>query len=45
MVETKAAKEMSAEEVPAKKEATETYCRYATEYALANGRKPWNICY
>ncbi len=41
MVETKAAKEMTAEDVLAKKEAAETYCRYATEYTLANGGKPW----
>ena len=41
MVETKAKKDMTAEEVQAKKEAAEEYCRNATEYTLAHGVKPW----
>lgn len=41
MVETKAAKEMTDEEVLLKKQAAEEYCRNATEYTLENGGKPW----
>lgn len=41
MVETKAKKDMTAEEVQAKKEAAEEYCRNATEYTLKHGGKPW----
>ena len=41
MVETKAAKEVSSEEVQLKKQAAEEYCRHATEYTAENGGKPW----
>ena len=41
MVETKAAKEVSSEEVQLKKQAAEEYCRHATEYTVENGGKPW----
>ena len=41
MVETKAKKELTAEEVQAKKKAAEEYCKNATEYTRANGGKPW----
>ena len=41
MVETKAAKDMTAEDVQAKKKAAETYCENATEFTSTNGGKPW----
>jgi len=41
MIETKAKKDISDEEVQAKKKAAETYCQNATEYTTANGGKPW----
>ena len=41
MVETKAAKEVSSDEVQLKKQAAEEYCRNATEYTAENGGKPW----
>ncbi len=41
MVETKAAKDVSSEEVLLKKQAAEEYCRHATEYTTENGGKPW----
>lgn len=41
MVETKAAKDVSSEEVLLKKQAAEEYCRHATEYTAENGGKPW----
>ena len=41
MVETKARKDMKAEEVLAKKKAAEEYCKNATEYTSKNGGKPW----
>lgn len=41
MVETKAANEMTNEEVLMKKQAAEEYCRNATEYTSVNGGKPW----
>lgn len=41
MVETKAAKDASSEEVLLKKQAAEVYCRHATEYTTENGGKPW----
>lgn len=41
MVETKAAKDVTDEDVQAKKKAAEEYCRNATEYTLKNGGKPW----
>ena len=41
MVETKAAKDVTADDVQAKKKAAEAYCENATEFTLANGAKPW----
>lgn len=41
MVETKAANELSNEEVLMKKTAACEYCRHATEYTMENGGKPW----
>ncbi len=41
MVETKAQKDISDEDVLAKKAAAEAYCKNATEFTLANGGKPW----
>ena len=41
MVETKAAKDVSSDEVLLKKQAAEEYCRHATEYTTENGGKPW----
>lgn len=41
MVETKALKDISDEDVLAKKKAAEEYCKNATEYTLKNGGKPW----
>lgn len=41
MVETKAAKDLSAEDVLGKKKAAEEYCKHASEYTAKNGGKPW----
>lgn len=41
MVETKALKDIKAEEVQAKQKAAEEYCKYASEYTAKNGGKPW----
>ncbi len=41
LVETKAAKDMTAEDVKAKKAAALEYCKNATEFTTANGGKPW----
>ena len=41
MIETKAANEMTNEEVLMKKQAAEEYCRNATEYNLENDGKAW----
>ncbi len=41
LLETKAAKDVTAEDVVAKKIAAEEYCKHASEYTLANGGKPW----
>ena len=41
LIETKSAKEMTAEDVKAKKAAALEYCKNATEYTKANGGKPW----
>lgn len=41
MIETKALKDISDEDVQAKKKAAEEYCKNATEYTLKNGGKPW----
>lgn len=41
MIETKAANEVSNEEVLMKKQAAEEFCRNASEYTTVNGGKPW----
>lgn len=41
MVETKAANEISSEDVQLKKQAAEEYCNHASEYTAENGGKPW----
>lgn len=41
MIETKAANEVTNEEVLMKKLAAEEYCRHASEYTAENGGKPW----
>ena len=41
LVETKARKELSNEEVLAKAEAARQYCSLATDYTTQNGGKPW----
>lgn len=41
LVETKAEKEVSAEDVQGKKRAAEEYCTNATEYTTKVGGKPW----
>ena len=41
MVETKAAVNVSTEEVQQKKTAAEEYCRHASEFTAENGGKPW----
>ena len=41
MVETKAAVNISNEEVQQKKLAAEEYCRHASEFTAENGGKPW----
>ena len=41
MVETKARKDLTAEDVLAKRKAAEEYCKNATEYTSKNGGKPW----
>jgi type III restriction enzyme len=41
MVETKARKDMTSEEVIKKKNAALLYCKNATEYNLEHGKKPW----
>lgn len=41
MIETKMRKEMTTDEVLAKKEAAENYCEVVTEYTTANNGKPW----
>lgn len=41
MVETKAANELTNEEVQMKKQAAEEYCRNASEFTSENGGKPW----
>ena len=41
MIETKAATNMSAEDVQMKKRAAEDYCKYASEFAIENNSKPW----
>ncbi len=41
MVETKAANELTNEEVQMKKHAAEEYCHHASEFTAENGGKPW----
>ena len=41
MIETKAANEVTNEEVQMKKQAAEEYCRHASEYTAENNGKPW----
>lgn len=41
LLETKAAKDVTAEDVLAKKIAAEEYCKHASEYTSINGGKPW----
>ena len=41
LVETKASKELSNEDVQAKAEAARQYCSLATEYTTKHGGKPW----
>lgn len=41
LVETKARKEMSADDVKAKKAAALEYCKNASEFTATNGGKPW----
>ena len=41
LVETKASKELSHEEVKAKAEAARRYCHLASEYTTQHGGKPW----
>lgn len=42
LVETKASKELSNEEVLAKAEAARQYCSLATDYTTQHGGKPWH---
>lgn len=41
LVEVKAANQVDTGEVQDKKRAAMNYCKYATEYNVANGKKPW----
>lgn len=41
MIETKKAKDVTDDDVQAKKDAAQEYCKYATEYNIQNGGKPW----
>ena len=41
LVETKASKELSQDDVQAKAEAARHYCRLATDYTTQHGGKPW----
>jgi type III restriction enzyme len=41
LVEVKAANQVDTGEVQSKKQAAESYCKYATEYNLKHGKKPW----
>lgn len=41
MVETKAATNVSTDDVQQKKAAAEEYCRHASEFTAENGGKPW----
>lgn len=41
LVEVKAANQVDSGEVQDKKRAASNYCKYASDYNLANGKKPW----
>ena len=41
LVEVKAANQVDTGEVQDKKRAATNYCKYASEYNIANGKKPW----
>ncbi len=41
MIEVKAAKEISTDEVKQKKKAGETFCKHASTFTTAHGGKPW----
>jgi type III restriction enzyme len=41
LVEVKAANQVDTGEVQDKKRAAMNYCKYATDYNIANGKKPW----
>ncbi|MEF8735898.1 MAG: DEAD/DEAH box helicase family protein [Candidatus Accumulibacter necessarius] len=41
IIETKAAKDMTASDVKAKADAAATWCRHASAYSQAQGGKPW----
>ncbi|MEB3149534.1 MAG: DEAD/DEAH box helicase family protein [Sphaerospermopsis sp.] len=41
LVEVKAANQVDTGEVQDKKRAAMNYCKYASEYNIANGKKPW----
>lgn len=41
LVEVKAANQVDTGEVQDKKRAAMNYCKYATEYNVSNGKKPW----
>jgi type III restriction enzyme len=41
LVEVKAANQVDTGEVQDKKRAAMNYCKYASEYNVANGKKPW----
>lgn len=41
LTEVKAANQIDTGEVQDKKHAAQNYCKYASEYSIANGKKPW----
>jgi type III restriction enzyme len=41
IIETKAAKDMTASDVKAKADAAATWCRHASAYSQAQGGQPW----
>jgi type III restriction enzyme len=41
LVEVKAANQVDTGEVQDKKRAAMNYCKYASDYSMANGKKPW----
>lgn len=42
MIEPKSKDKMQDSDVLQKADAAKTYCKYATEYNLENGGKPWH---